>query len=131
MALEPLFCLAMVRRPRVVIFVVSEAQEQEVVVQYCDLTHIPCFHIPNGGYRHIQTAYNLKKQGVKPGVPDLCIPVARGKYHGLYIEMKSKKGRLSQRQADWIAELRKQGYCAYCCFGAKDAITLIDRYMSL
>lgn len=47
------------------------------------------YHIPNGGSRNRLEAANLKKQGVKSGVPDICLPVARGAYHGLYIEMKS------------------------------------------
>ena len=36
------------------------------------------FRIPNGGSRHPAEAARLKAQGVKAGVPDLCIPVARG-----------------------------------------------------
>ena len=44
------------------------------------------YAIPNGGARNAITGALLKAEGVKPGVPDLCLPVARGKYHGLYIE---------------------------------------------
>ena len=40
------------------------------------------YHIPNGGKRDAQTAISLKRQGVKAGVPDLHLPVARGGYHG-------------------------------------------------
>ena len=74
----------------------SEAQEQAAVIEYCEFIHVPVFHIPNGGYRNAREAANLKRQGVKAGVPDLCIPVAKGGYHGLYIEMKTKKGKLSE-----------------------------------
>mgnify|MGYP004433785991 CR=1 FL=1 len=38
--------------------------------------------------RDARTAANLKRQGVKAGVPDLHLPVARGGYNGLYIELK-------------------------------------------
>lgn len=107
----------------------SEAQEQRAVVEYCDARRIPCFHIPNGGSRNKAEAANLKRQGVKAGVPDLCIPVARCGYHGLYVEMKAPKGRVSERQAEWIALLREQGYAAYVCHGAGNAIALIDLYM--
>ena len=44
--------------------------------------------IPNGGLRNKVTAGKLKAQGVKAGVPDIFLPVARGRYHGLWIEMK-------------------------------------------
>lgn len=108
----------------------SEAQEQEVVIQYCDLKHIPVYHVPNGGYRNAREGARLKAQGVKPGVPDLCIPVARSGFHGLYIEMKTETGKPSKAQTKWIYTLRVQGYCAYVCRGAESAIDLIDRYMS-
>jgi len=49
------------------------------------------YHIPNGGYRYKTTARRLKAEGVKAGVPDICLPVPRGGYHGLYIEMKAGK----------------------------------------
>ena len=109
----------------------SEALEQRAVVEYCDLKGIPVFHIPNGGYRNKAEAAHLKAQGVRPGVPDLCVPVARHGYHGLYIEMKAKRnGRLSAYQQKWLALLRENGYCAYVCNGANEAIRLLDQYMT-
>lgn len=109
----------------------SEALEQRAVVEYCDLKGIPVFHIPNGGYRNKAEAAHLKAQGVRPGVPDLCVPVARYGYHGLYIEMKAKKnGRVSAYQQRWLALLRENGYCAYVCNGTDAAIRLLDQYMT-
>lgn len=70
----------------------SESDEQSAVVDYCDLKGIPCYHIPNGGLRSKREAARMKGQGVRPGVPDLCIPVARRGYHSLYIEMKAAEG---------------------------------------
>ena len=67
----------------------SEAAEQEAVIAWCgwmEKQHPELkllFHIPNGGSRNKAEAANLKAQGVKPGVPDLCLPVARCGYHGL------------------------------------------------
>ena len=34
-------------------------------------------HVPNGGSRDKVEAVNLKRAGVKPGVPDLCLPRCR------------------------------------------------------
>ena len=56
------------------------------------------YHIPNGGKRDACTAVNLKRQGVKAGVPDLHLPVARGGYHGLYIELKVGSNKPTQLQ---------------------------------
>lgn len=107
----------------------SEALEQRAVVEYCDARNIPCFHIPNGGSRNKAEAASLKRQGVKAGVPDLFVPVAKCGCHGLFIEMKAQKGRVSGHQANWIRLLRGQGYAAYVCYGAKNAIRLIGLYM--
>ena len=109
----------------------TEAQEQQTVVEYCEYKKIPCFHIPNGGHRNIHTAAHLKKQGVKAGVPDLCIPLACRDYHGLYIEMKrTKGGTVSAHQQKWLDLLRANGYKAEVCHGAAEAIRTINQYIN-
>lgn len=75
------------------------------------------FHIPNGNKRDIITGYHLKQQGLKAGLPDVCLPVARGQYHGLYLELKSERGRLQDNQKEWLDELSKQGYKAVTAYG--------------
>jgi len=86
--------------------------------------------IPNGGSRHPAEAANLKRQGVVAGIPDLFLPVpAKGK-HGLYIEMKRKKGgRLSPYQKDVIDRLQKIGYEVIVAKGADEAIQAIETYL--
>lgn len=86
-------------------------------------------HIPNGGSRHKIEAVNLKRQGVKSGVPDLCLPVARGKYHGLYIELKTEKGRTSKNQDYWVEKLNENGYFCEVCHGWDSARRVIEWYM--
>lgn len=78
----------------------SEAQHQAAVIKWTQQPAIRSqwpelallHHIPNGGTRDPVEAKHLKQQGVKNGVPDLCLPVPRGRYHGLYIEMKRRTG---------------------------------------
>ena len=41
------------------------------------------YHVPNGGSRNKAEAGRFKAEGVKAGVPDLCLPVPRGEFHGL------------------------------------------------
>lgn len=107
----------------------SESDEQAKVVRYCDVRGYPCFAIPNEGKRTYTYAQKLKRQGLRPGVPDLCIPVARGGYHSLYIEMKAKGGRVTDNQRSWIATLRDQGMAAFVCYGAESAIRCLEAYM--
>lgn len=109
----------------------SEHDEQVAVIEYCDMKGLPRFAIPNGGLRRKSEAARMKAEGVSAGVPDLCIPVARGDYHSLYIEMKAPGGKPTEEQVRWIWRLREEGMCAYVCEGAHNAIALVDMYMSL
>lgn len=88
------------------------------------------FHIPNGGSRHPAEAVNLKRQGVRKGVPDIFLPVARGGYHGLFVELKRKNGgRVQAEQMNWIQELNAQGYLALVVRGGDRAIDLLTKYI--
>lgn len=117
----------------------TEAQEQAYVIKW---SQQPCiraqwpelallFHIPNGGTRDTVEGKHLKQQGVKPGVPDLFLPVPAGRYHGLFIEMKTDKGRASDAQKWWIERLNAAGYFAQVCHGWEAAVDLLERYLSL
>lgn len=89
-------------------------------------------HVPNGGSRNKAEAAKLKAQGVKPGVPDISLPVARGGYHGLYIELKRRRGgRVSAEQSGWIEKLNGQGYCAKELHGWEAAAECILWYLNL
>lgn len=83
------------------------------------------YHIPNGGHRSITTAARMKAEGVLAGVPDLHLPVSRGGYHSLYIEMKAPKGRLSENQKRIIPLLEEENNKVVVCYSwieAKDEI---------
>ena len=110
---------------------IKESAEQEAVCEYLEYLHIPFYHVPNGGSRNKIEAANLKRQGVRAGVPDLCITVAKGKYHGLYIEMKVDDNKPSKEQKDWLSLLNKNGYLAVVCYGFNDAKQTIDKYLKL
>ena len=113
----------------------TEAQEQIKLIQYCEIKGFPynlIFHIPNGGSRNVLEAVNLKKQGVKAGVPDLFLPYASKGYHGLFIEMKStrKGAKTSEAQKEWIAKLLSEGYQCSVCHGFDEAKNEIDNYLA-
>lgn len=89
------------------------------------------YHIPNEGKRSQRTGARLKAEGLKSGVPDICLPVARGGHHGLYIELKRRKdSKVTKEQLEWIADLVAQGYVAAVCRGCDEAISLITRYLT-
>jgi len=114
----------------------TEAAEQSCLFEWADMaqTKYPClrhmFAIPNGGSRHILEAVNLKKQGVKRGVPDIMLPVARQGYHGLFIEMKRQKGgRESPEQKEYKEYLIGEGYKAVTCISWFVARREIEEYL--
>jgi VRR-NUC domain len=115
----------------------SEHEEQVAVFDWAEtIAHQEpllnlMFAIPNGGARHIGVARKMKAEGVKPGVPDIFLPVARQGYHGLWIEMKRIKGKLTPRQKQWIDNMLAGGYLAVCCRGADEAIDVIEKYMQI
>lgn len=87
------------------------------------------YAIPNGGKRHVAVAAKLKAEGVKKGVLDYCLPVARGGFHGLYLELKAPRGRLTDEQKWWIKKLVERGYAAGVCYGAEEAIRILETYL--
>ena len=89
------------------------------------------FHIPNGGSRNNLEASNLMKQGVKAGVPDLFLPVSRGVYHGLFIELKYGKNKPTEKQTEWLTNLNEQGYAVAVCYGCDEASEKILKYLKL
>lgn len=87
------------------------------------------FHIPNGGLRNKATAARLKAAGVKPGVPDLFLPVMRGQSAGLFIEMKYGANKPSPEQQRYIDLLRREGYAVEVCYSCEEAIKIITAYL--
>lgn len=87
------------------------------------------FAIPNGGVRSIATARRLKGEGVLAGVPDLFLPVARGQHHGLFLEVKTEKGRLSPAQASLCDYLKGQGYRVEVVRSVAQGVELVTGYL--
>lgn len=114
----------------------TEAGNQEMLFRWTEyqLYRYPelelLYHVPNGGKRDAKTATALKRQGVKAGVPDLHLPVARGEYNSLYIEMKAGKNRTTKAQDKWIEKLRQQGNKVIICYTWQQAAEELVNYLN-
>ena len=76
--------------------------------------------------------FELTLQGLKKGVPDNFIAEPRGKYNGLFIELKRAKKSLSKKseeQKRWIKALNEKGYKAVFCYGAEEAKREVLKYL--
>lgn len=105
------------------------SQQPSVRRQYPELKLM--FHIPNERHCDPQQGKNLKRMGVRSGVPDLFLPVPRGRYHGLWIEMKTETGHTSDTQEWWGEQLAAQGYFWEVCNGWQSAAVVLEWYMNL
>jgi len=103
------------------------SKQPAVRAQYPELALL--HHIKNETVGDAKQIAVDKAEGVKKGVPDLCLPVPRGGYHGLYIELKTAKGRATDEQKWWLLKLSLQGYKAVLCKGYEAAVKEILKYM--
>ena len=115
---------------------VSEDQVQMALVDYLDVMKNPAgdavlyYHVPNGGMRNKRVAAGLKRIGTKRGVSDLVIAEPVGIYHGLYLEVKTKGGRMSSEQKVFKADVIKRGYAGAVCYTVAQGVGLIDSYLA-
>ncbi len=112
----------------------TEAQEQEA------LMHLSAFHpllknviyaIPNDGIRTAAQGANFKRRGLRPGMPDVCVPIARAPYSALYIELKRNDKRIkpTKAQIECHAHLRRAGNAVYVAWGWTQAWDIIEDYL--
>lgn len=88
------------------------------------------FAIKNAGHGDAVRGAKSRAEGVKSGVPDLCFPIPRGDFFGLYVEMKKpKKGRVSEIQNKWHDMLRSNGYAVHVCHGWLEARDVLLIYL--
>ncbi len=87
------------------------------------------FAIPNGTATSERIGARMKAEGVKKGVPDLMLPVPRGGYSGLFIEMKTPTGHFREEQRRWCLDLRNQSYAVEVCRSFAEALEVVRAYL--
>ena len=124
--------------------IVTEHGEQRAVFDWVKLmeTRYPLLQtlhaIPNGaafarrgnGGFSLQ-AMKMKEEGLRPGMPDLALPVPRPPYASLFIEMKVQEGRVRKGQVEMHGLLRQAGNRVEVCWSADEAIETIKKYLGL
>ena len=112
----------------------SETTEQMEIFLWADRLSkwIPelklMYHVPNEGKR--TNGAVLKKAGLKAGVPDICLPVARRGYNALYIELKYGSGKLTKAQKDFVKKLKRENNLVKVAYGADQAEEIIRHYLA-
>ena len=88
------------------------------------------FAVPNGGARNIVVASKLKAEGVRKGVLDICLPLACGDAHGLWIELKAGYNKMTPEQVQEADALVADGYAVAVCWDTLAAIDITKRYLA-
>jgi len=109
--------------------------EQIIHIQVVDwvraCTDLPVLHFGNERRCSPQHGAILKRMGVVSGASDLFFPRSNGKHHGLFIELKTLKGKLSPSQIKFLENMNQENYFALVCRGAEEAITFIKTFYNL
>jgi hypothetical protein len=102
------------------------ADNEKLYPELCTL-----YAIPNAGKRSSYSGARLRESGLRAGVPDLCLPVPRGGFGSLYIELKKgDTSRVSLSQKIWVNRLRAHGSYAVVCRSYQDAIKTLELYLN-
>lgn len=119
---------------------VSEHQHQACVVRWFNMQY-PQFEgllaaFNNSEYvadpaKKKMVGAKRKALGVVKGMPDLVLFVARGQYHGLFIEMKKLDGKLRAEQKKQHARLIAQNFKVHTAYGWDDARNCIAEYLKM
>jgi hypothetical protein len=95
------------------------------------------FAVPNGmrvaGDARKRAIYvaAMKRQGLTPGVSDIFILLARGGYHGLFLELKFGRNKLTDEQASFQRRACWAGYQTGHAHTLDQAKEIVCRYLNL
>lgn len=81
-------------------------------------------HIPNGGKRGIVEAVAFKAMGVRAGMPDLMLWAPHEKMR--FLELKAKRGRLSEAQRVVISDLEAAGFECEVAHSLDEALEILE-----
>ena len=110
-----------------------EAIEQIKVAKFLEMIGALYTCSLAGAYLSVGQLTQLKRMGYTKGTPDIMVfhPGRSPYVHGLFIEMKSEKGRVSDEQKEWGKRAEELGYRYYVCHSAEEAIGIIRTYLNV
>lgn len=101
-------------------------------IQYPELSELLVSY-PAGMNLSLSQRIRARNMGLTAGVPDLIlfVPMIIGRQFCpcLFIEMKSKNGKLSEVQKSYHRRLKKMGYTIVVSYSCEDAMKSIKSYL--
>ena len=89
------------------------------------------YSIANGGHRHKLTAVKMSREGVKRGVWDIHVPIPKGIYSGMWIEMKFGRNKLTDDQKAFGRAMTIYGHKTAVCYSWTEAANEIFGYLGI
>jgi len=86
-------------------------------------------HLKNEGKQSAIAGARMKAAGVRAGASDYVLFVPRNGAHGLCLELKASKGKLSDAQKSWLDLVTAQGYAARVAYSLNEAIETVTQYL--
>ena len=105
---------------RIEFMLYEESRIQKTIVKYCKLSKIPIFSIPNGANVSDANRKRLISEGLLKGASDLFVPVPSLSKHGLFVEVKTKTGKLSHEQKSFFEDVCEPNEYAFCVVRSLD-----------
>ena len=87
-------------------------------------------HSPNGGKRNEREAARFKAMGTRAGFPDLLLLLPNNFYPFMGIELKTEKGKQSDRQKEYQKLFEEIGAKYIIVRSLEEFMTEINRYIS-
>jgi hypothetical protein len=94
------------------------------------------YSIPNGIWipapvkLKIMIIMTMRRQGLKKGVPDVCIDLPLHAWHGCRLEIKrDATSQIQPEQIEWLTRLRAAGFFCELCAGLGAATAAVGRYL--
>jgi hypothetical protein len=114
----------------------SEYEDQVAIFEWAAKYEYcwPCLELLFGSLMGIKLPLKLLnkalKSGMKKGKPDINLPVPRGGYCGLWIELKAVGGKKpAGDQKRILKHLGREGNAVFACKGSDAAIRTIEAYV--
>lgn len=92
---------------------------------------LAAYAVPNAGQRSEREGARMLEEGLKPGQPDVCLPIPRKGYGALYLELKVGKNKPSPEQEARMALLESVGNLCLCVWGWEAMWEAVVDYMDI
>ena len=88
------------------------------------------WHTKNDGAKNIRQASRDKAMGIRAGVPDLFIAEPVHGYHGLFVELKVKPNKPTEKQERMIDWLRLRGFRVKVSYSFEEFCEAVKDYFN-